>query len=87
MHERLRMLLERDGRIEPDDVMSIHFDRESFTVGEEIIFQFAYFTINMIHGEYLEVHENQELYVNLSDLYASELASHMEENVELYVRS
>jgi hypothetical protein len=73
MLQRLQAILSSDLPVITEEILSIIYERQTVAAGDEVISRFAYFTVNMVNGEYLEIHENQMSFNLLSELFAGQL--------------
>jgi hypothetical protein len=69
----MQAILNSEMSVITEEILSLTYERQTVAAGEEVISRFAYFTVNMVNGEYLEIHENQMSFNLLSEVYAGQL--------------
>ncbi|MNC21101.1 hypothetical protein D3C75_690700 [compost metagenome] len=87
MLQKLQAIINSEFPVIAEEILSITYERQTVAAGDEIITSFAYFTVNMLNGEYLEIHENQMSFNLLSELFTGQLVEfHTRDScsVELY---
>ncbi len=87
MLQKLQVTINDEFPIVAEEILSVTYERQTVEAGDEVISRFAYFTVNMLNGEYVEIHEGQMSFHKLSELFAEQLLElHTRDNcsVELY---